>query len=1274
VSLILRTEGGQLWCNAASRPLGDTDRALLHQLSARYRVWTRRHGEPLLRGIGEELHEWLGAWKVELVGTDLLEVRASTSESSLLDAPWELMHDGSGFLVDCGLEVIRRIAPPGEGRPRSGHALSMLFMAASPTGQQRLHFEEEEQAIVQATHPSRLDLWVEETGCVRDLGARLDRMLALGPVDVLHLTCHGTADGPGLLLENEVGALDRVSPDALAREVRLRELGLCVVSACETSVLSPLADTFAQALVRLGAPAALGWAAPVSDQQATVFVAAFYERLARGWTLPDALRHARRHLRHTTPSGSDWHLARLVVGARGGGALAMPGGPLRASPEAGTRAFLDGNRGRVPVAGPDAFVGRRRSLQRALRALRATEGAGVLLTGLGQQGKSSLAARIARRMTDHSVVVCHGADELYPAAILARLLDSLGQADSVQAKAQVTEVGEAPGRLQEYLLHLLRRLDRPVLLVLDDLEQVLDSAAPIHVREPLHGVALRAVLGAFSTEGGRSGSRVLLTSRLRPVLPDARGAELVSRTLVEVTLEGMSCAERALLPAARQAEGLPASVRARCLEASDGNPGLVALLLGLAADLEARGGIDSLSGVLEALQSARETGQEGLDRWLEGVVGVLLQRLTEPEHALLRASTVFVVPIPLEALGPLLAALGVDDRVEARLQSLGLWVRVPDLVQPDRFAVGPSALVAGQVRPLGSAEASAYAGKVLSGLQEAWRTGDGLAGVAVAMTRLALVAGDASVVERHSHGAVHALLRWHEIPAARGLGRAAVQCLQTAGRPVPVELTVLLSEALEGTSTEEALQLLPRDSMEPAVVFRRGKLLARLGQIEEAERQLLAAEEHLPERSRDRALLKGTRADLLQARGQFDEALQIREEELSVYDKLGDLYSRTLTVGRMADILQIRGRWNEALSIRLEELSVYERLGEVRIHAVTFGKVADVLQMQGELDKALQIRMTEELPVYERLGDERERAVALGKVADIHHARGQLEEALRIRTHEVIPVLERVGDVRERAEIQARIAEIFVLRGQLVEAERLYVEEVLPVQVRLGNVRGEAITRGKRADLLQLRGQLEEALQEYAHVRDIFERLGDIRHRAVASGKMADIYTKQRRLGEALRIRAEEELPTYLQVGDRREYAVTLDKIADLFVAGGELEEAICIWIERVIPIFEQLGARRDKAVTLTRVAWVEGFRKHWQEAERLYREQLSVFEEAGDAQMVVVTRSHLGQVLLSRGSPSDRAEATALIRSAVLEARRHGFGSEAESLETILRSLGEEL
>ena len=236
-----------------------------------------------------------------------------------------------------------------------------------------------------------------------------------------------------------------------------------------------------------------------------------------------------------------------------------------------------------------------------------------------------------------------------------------------------------------------------------------------------------------------------------------------------------------------------------------------------------------------------------------------------------------------------------------------------------------------------------------------------------------------------------------------------------------------------------------------------------------------------------RAVTQGQIADILVTRGELDEALRIRtEEQLPVFEQLGDVRSRAITQGEIADIFEARGELDEALRIRTEEeLPIYERLGDVRSRAITQGKIADILVTRGELDEALRIRARGraaclrptrrrslardragqdcrhsrdprrarrgaahpdrgELPVYDRLGDVRSRAITQGQIADILVTRGELDEALRIRTEEQLPVFEQLGDVRSRAITQGQVADIFEARGELDDALRIWIDEVLP--------------------------------------------------------------------------------------------------------------------------------------------------------------------------------------------------------------------------------------
>jgi tetratricopeptide (TPR) repeat protein len=421
------------------------------------------------------------------------------------------------------------------------------------------------------------------------------------------------------------------------------------------------------------------------------------------------------------------------------------------------------------------------------------------------------------------------------------------------------------------------------------------------------------------------------------------------------------------------------------------------------------------------------------------------------------------------------------------------------------------------------------------------------------------------------------------------------------------------------------------------------------------------------------ALTMAQIADIYEARGQLDEALRIRrEEELPVYERLGDIRERAVAQQKIAGILQQRGQLDEALKlIRDEALPVVRRIGAIADIAVFQGRIADIYEARGQLDEALRIRREEELPVYEKLGDIRSRAMTMGKIADILKARGQLDEALRIRREEELPVYEKLGDIRSRAVILGKIANIYDARGQFDEALRIRREEALPVYEKLGDIRERAVTLGKIAGIYQARGQLDEALRiRREETLPVYEKLGDIRSRAVTLGKIADIYQARGQLDEALRIRREEALPVYEKLGDIRSRAVTLGQIADIYEARGQLDEALRIRREEALPVYEKLGDIRERAVAMGQIADILKARGQLDEALRIRREEeLPVLEKLKARRDILVCEANIAIALLARKKDGDRTEAERLLRKAHGEAAEMRL-PEAKVLEGLIAKL----
>ncbi|WP_302828563.1 CHAT domain-containing protein [Streptomyces sp. BV286] len=1238
---------------------------LLKAVAGRY-VDAVRYGskEQALLAVGRELYRWLDGDLGQLTrlldeasAPMVFEVRAPARPSAaawaLLRAPYELLAaPGGGFLAEAPklFAVARRLGHPNPAPALDGHRLGVAFMASAPRGQHELDFEAEETAILHAVGQTSLDLVVEDSGNPEHLGLRLSE---LGGMPVVHLSCHGLhnwrpePDGPAtpvLLMEDDLGGGCPTSADALVSLLTPRPR-LAFVSACLTATGADVtghvpagaghrgdpeaepgvtvAHSMATGLVAAGIPAVIGWDGSVSDQAGTRFAERLYQQLSRRVEVAEAVADARRHLL-TCPDErlrADWHLARLWLGPAGGGPLVA--GNLKrqmAPPHQATKTFLD-RKHQLPVAAADMFVGRRPELQHTLRALRGGQKAGVLLHGQGRLGKSSLAARIADRHPHRAIAVVFG--DYTPTAILDAIADAVAANPDARTliESRRAEVLQQPDRLKPLLTDLLARpcaqeLDdvrKPLLLIIDDLEQILTTnpEGP-HRLDPGHAAVLADVLCAF--DPAITDSRLLVTSRYTFTLDG------LEARLEPVQLQPLSAAAQRKLQR-RQQDLAPAEYRTqradlaqRALDVSSGNPGLqdlIGLRLVYSSQVDqarAEAAVTDMETYLH--QGDLPADNSDIGAFLENLaLDTLLDQAGPTHHDLLRACTLFTLPVPQPVIDVLAAAVGGSA---SRLCGLGLLDTFPDQHRPDIPALAVNALAAGRLAPLTPDERAALATLAAEPLYTQWggatpqpaRDSD----LDLQLTQLALAADNPTITATCAAAAVSALRQGPASTAAE-LGHHAITLLDRHHHDVSITLLRAVADATVTSGDGDHADTLLHRAVQ---------------QTRTSDRQTNPA---------GHAALLYDHAYRLITRGEVDQAEDLLHQARQLFTDAGDTHSVAITWSQIADILQRRGEVEEALRIRREvELPEFERMGDTREVAVTWGKIADVLQRRGEVEEALRIRREVELPVYERIGDTREVAVTWGQIADILQRRGEVEEALRIRREVALPEFERIGDTREVAVTWGQIADILQRRGEVEEALRIRREVELPVYERMGDTHSVAVTWSQIADILEQRGEVEEALRIRREVElPAFERMGDTRSVAVTWGQVADILEQRGEVEEALRIRREVELPAFERIGDTREVAITWGQIANILQQRGEVEEALRIRREVTLPAFERIGDTRSAAVTWGQIADILRQRGEVEEALDLQLKRLEVNEQLGDMDGIAAANWNLAQIDLSR-------------------------------------------
>ena len=656
---------------------------------------------PNLKAMGQTLFNWLdeaGRWLSRAMQKCPPEglVLAIAASDRLGNLPWEVLHDGTAFLVERTVTPVvplRWVKEPVGDLPVRESGLSVLFMATSPEGVMPvLDYEREEAEILRITDELPLQLRVEESGCVKQLGKFWQKFKA-GTFDVFHLTGHANIrdNTPYFVTEALTGEPLETTVGELVGAFEGRLPRLAFLSGCKTGQggYEGEVPSMAEALVRQGVPAVLGWGRPVGDVAATNAAGHLYERLSAGDSIAEAVGSTYRFMR--SENISDWHLLRLVARSEAWGPLTEAPGDYIPAFEVAQERFLDPKTQQVRVATAESFVGRRRLLQRSLQHL-SGRGWALLLHGLGGVGKSTIAARLLERLQPmgyEPVVIYRHLDE-------PQLLRRLADHQSEQGKEILQSDLPLGQRLAHFLARGLADKGRKLCFILDDFEaniKLCSDGKPVLLPE-----AVEPLMALFQgIKQSKQPHRLIVTSRYDVTLPqfdrDLQREELAA-------LRGAELEKKCQRLAAFGRESAVADdLQAQARTAADGNPRL----------LEWLDKVLVAEGVETEVILTRMAAEE--DRFREEILAAsLLEQQGDAFRRFLGRGLVFQLPVPEPVMAAVGKAISGWQDCQQRAIALGLMevsqargerqLRVPQLLQPLLSAVEDAELLAGAAETL----------------------------------------------------------------------------------------------------------------------------------------------------------------------------------------------------------------------------------------------------------------------------------------------------------------------------------------------------------------------------------------------------------------------------------------------------------------------------------------------------------------------------------------------------------------------------------------------
>jgi len=830
------------------------------------------------------------------------------------------------------------------------------------------------------------------------------------------------------------------------------------------------------------------------------------------------------------------------------------------------------------------FIGRRRELREARRALEDDDSSGLVIHAIGGVGKSTLAAEIiASAGSEHGVVISRAGAPTVDAILEevgAQLLTLPPDGDE-RTSATVRQDAELLRRHDIEWADRQRALAQIVLptvamiVLLDNFEDNLQ-------RDDQHWVVRDPELAEFVARWARrpGQSKLIITSRHPFELPG--GAQ---RHLNRVHLGPLSAAEtQKLVWQLPGLDALPVADRVRAYRDVGGHPRtleyLDALLRGgharfvdiaerMELALSMRGIADPTAWMATAGRDIDSTLAESVTLAVDDIVlSDLLQVLASTPLAreLVIGASVYRSPIDRTALIWQLAdetQPRPDPERDARITRFqaafdGALARVgsPEQLTPDQLGLAPDELAAHQTdiealrrppvfQPDGFNQAL-NAGLCAGLIAPITASEDSTAYLVHRWTARALTHLDPELTADAHHRAAR-YWRWRvdvlpqseqddlddviearhhhhaagEHAAALELSDHAILQLQTWGQYGHV------SELCRQT-----LDWVPAGSAKAVGYIHELGIVAQLrGNYDTAEQrytQSVAINERLGNQA---GLAAGYHqlGMLSRLRGDYHVAEQRYTHALGIFERLGNQAALASGCCELGTLSRLRGDYDVAEQRYTHALGIFERLGYQAGLANGYGQLGALAQLRGHYDTAEQ-RYTHALGIFGRLGNQAGLATGYHHLGVLAQARGDYDTAEQ-RYVQSLEINERLGNQASLANSYHHLGMLAQARGDYDTAEQRYVQS-LEINERLGDQAGFASSYHQLGRLAHYGGDYDAAEQRYTQAIQINERLGNQADLATSCYTLAMLMT-DRDDAQAIvyDVRA---FAIWMQMGDRR--------------------------------------------------------------------------------------------------------------------------------------------
>lgn len=366
-------------------------------------------------------------------------------------------------------------------------------------------------------------------------------------------------------------------------------------------------------------------------------------------------------------------------------------------------------------------------------------------------------------------------------------------------------------------------------------------------------------------------------------------------------------------------------------------------------------------------------------------------------------------------------------------------------------------------------------------------------------------------------------------------------------------------------------------------------------------------------------------------RGETQEAIQLLQQAIAIFQKEGDRFSEARTENFIGNIYLNLQQIDQAIAAYQSAFKIIStiQLQDAKANLQIRSEEVMILQNLGfAFNRANNWRQA--IATYEQ-GLERARLIKaqdreltlLNNIGNIYVAIGQFSQGLE-RLQQALAIYESTNNQKGSAGVLLNIGFAYRRLGEFEKALDFYQRSLKIVRVT-GDRKIETSILNNMAGIYRSQGKYLQALESYNASLKLSEKLDLTSQAATTLSNIGAAYKQLGQLDKALQFQ-ELALQKVQKLGDRQAESIFLSNIGSVYDDKGDLPKALSYY-EQALAIHKELNDLPAQGITYNNIGEIYRILKQNDEAILTYQKSLAILQEIGDRSAEAIALSNLGVV-----------------------------------------------